>query len=49
MSEAVFQILRLGKSLELIMASFQLLNELDKVYLRSLILIQLTVYFSDAP
>ena len=36
MSEAVFQILRLGKSLELIMASFQLLNELDKVYLQSL-------------
>ncbi|KAM3700431.1 hypothetical protein ACJW31_05G097700 [Castanea mollissima] len=34
MSEAVFQILRLGKSLELIMASFQLLNELDKRYPR---------------
>ncbi|KAK7832249.1 negative regulator of systemic acquired resistance sni1, partial [Quercus suber] len=33
MSEAVFQILRLGKSLELIMASFQLLNELDKAWL----------------
>ena len=32
----MFQILRLGKSLELIMASFQLLNELDKVYLQSL-------------
>lgn len=31
MCEGVFQILRVGKSLELIMASFQLLNELDKV------------------
>ncbi|XP_059440204.1 negative regulator of systemic acquired resistance SNI1 isoform X2 [Corylus avellana] len=34
MWEAVFQILRVGKSLELIMASFQLLNELDKRYPR---------------
>ncbi|XP_062161561.1 negative regulator of systemic acquired resistance SNI1 isoform X2 [Alnus glutinosa] len=34
MFEAVFQILRVGKSLELMMASFQLLNELDKRYPR---------------
>uniref|UniRef100_A0A2N9GF39 Uncharacterized protein n=1 Tax=Fagus sylvatica TaxID=28930 RepID=A0A2N9GF39_FAGSY len=34
MCEAVFQILRFGKSLELIMASFQLLNELDERYPR---------------
>ncbi|KAB1221997.1 hypothetical protein CJ030_MR2G018489 [Morella rubra] len=34
MREAVFQILRVGKSLELIMESFQLLNELDKRYPR---------------
>lgn len=33
MCEAVFQILRFGKSLELIMASFQLLNELDEVFI----------------
>lgn len=31
MCEAVFQILRVGKSLELITESFRLLNELDKV------------------
>lgn len=34
MCEAVFQILRVGKSLELIMASFKLLIELDKRYPR---------------
>ena len=32
MFEAIFQILKVGKSLELIMASYQLLNELDKVF-----------------
>lgn len=31
MVAAVFQIFRTGKSLELIMASFQLLNELEQV------------------
>lgn len=31
MCEAIFKILTIGKSLELIMASYQLLNELDKV------------------
>lgn len=31
MHEAIFQILRTENSLELIMASFQLLNELEKV------------------
>ncbi|KAG6691201.1 hypothetical protein I3843_10G053000 [Carya illinoinensis] len=34
MCAAVFRILRVGKSLELIMPSFQLLNELDKRYPR---------------
>ena len=29
--ESIFGILRIGKSLELTMASFKLLNELDKV------------------
>lgn len=31
MFEAIFSILRIGKSLELTMESFRLLNELDKV------------------
>ncbi|BBH00945.1 negative regulator of systemic acquired resistance [Prunus dulcis] len=34
MYEAIFSILRIGKSLELTMASFQLLNELDKRFPR---------------
>ncbi|RVW95806.1 Negative regulator of systemic acquired resistance SNI1 [Vitis vinifera] len=35
MFEAIFQILKVGKSLELIMASYQLLNELDKCFPRA--------------
>lgn len=35
MLEAIFQILKVGKSLELIMASYQLLNELDKCFPRA--------------
>lgn len=31
MVEAVFQILRAGKSLEFIMSSYELLNEIEKV------------------
>lgn len=44
MCEAVFQILRVGKSLELIMASFQLLNELDKVLNWSLYFNSIYIY-----
>lgn len=32
MYEAVFQILRVGNSLELMMSSYQLLSDLDKVF-----------------
>jgi hypothetical protein len=44
MFEAVFQILRVGKSLELMMASFQLLNELDKVLNWSLYFNSIYIY-----
>ena len=44
MFEEVFKILRTGKSLELIMASYQLLDELDKVPKHTLSLLQFIGY-----
>lgn len=39
------QILRVGKSIELIMASFQLLSELDKVLINCLVRFCFNIFF----
>lgn len=48
MCEAIFKILRFGKSLELISTSYQLLNELDRV-LRSILFPYICFYSSLSP